>query len=103
MWTEITTEREDLLRRYMEIMRDMDRRNQLQSLEEGIAQTRSAIGKGGVRAFHYQGQGYDAILRFQYSPKKNRWLICVGFHGAVEPSTVEEPARERASGRRAML
>lgn len=95
MWTQVGVDDLPGLDRHVAIMHQMDHGyGNLTARELG-----QAINEQRGEVWHYQGQGFEIAMLFQYSWPRMHWQLAqVGFVGNVQPAEVLERNVARAKG-----
>jgi hypothetical protein len=92
MWTQVSASDEAGLRRHVAIMQQMDHGYgtlTVYDLMERILRLQGEV-------WHYQGNGFEIGLIFQYRSQRSQWeLAQVGFIGQVQPSVVLDLSTQR--------
>ena len=83
MWTQVSADDSGGLNRHMGIMRQMAHSYAMMPSAVLVAAIRKQQGE----LWHYQGQGFEIGILFQYSLEREHWQVLhVGFVGNVQPA-----------------
>lgn len=85
MWSRVRVDQEELLKRCADIASQGDPRVAWQSLNERLATLRFEVGTEVVELYMWRGEEFDLVLNLRFGGKWQRYMVCFGVDGQVDP------------------
>jgi hypothetical protein len=95
MWTRVTAERDELMLRYIVLFGSLQLYGRAGTRKSAVNRARSSLSAERIILYHYQGDSFDAALRFRLDRRNNRYLVCMAFLGDVAPQEVLDLVYEK--------